>query len=325
MIRMLAIVTAVGAALWSGWWWLGSTGVERGLASAAETARAEGWTVTWDDLSVSGFPNRFDTTIAAPTVAPPDGAWRWSAPFLQVFALSYRPNHVIAVGPPEQVVKGRFGTLRVTEEDLRASVIVSPGPDLALERATVAARALAFEVEGTRVDVASAQGAVRASPDGPFAYDVALDVEGIAVPEGALAAPDAAGPPPVGVGSIVLEARATLDRPLDRNAEGQARLRALDVEALTVRWGEAEATLTGRLAADAAGLATGTLQVVAPDVDRLLVLLDGIAPEGQAALARAFLGDRGGEARVTLPVTDGVLRLGPFPLATLPPFAPPSG
>ena len=327
MLRVLAIGTVLAAALWGGWWWIGATGVERGVEAAADAARAQGWDVAWDDLSVSGFPNRFDTTITAPAVAPPDGGWRWTAPFFQVFALSYRPNHVIAVAPPEQVVTGPAGTLRVTENDLRASAVIEPGPDLALRRATVAGRGLAFDWGGAVVTVSAAQVALRKAADGPPAYDLAIGLEGLVPPGGLIGAVDPEGRLPASIGALTLDATATFDRPIDRHLRGPLGIEALTINGARLRWGPLNLMVTGDLAADAAGLAQGALQATldADGIDALTSLAEPFLTGGQGALLRAAINGlaAGGDATLTLPVEAGTVRFGLLPLAALPPLDPP--
>ena len=323
MLRVLIVVTALGAALWSGWWWVGATGVERAVAAAAMRARADGWEVEWSDLAVRGFPSRFDTTVTQPAVAPPDGAWRWTAPFVQVFALSYRPNHLIAVLPPRQSVATRFGTATVEDDDLRASLRIVPGLDAALAQATATGEGIRVAVDGApAASVARGQVALRRAPEGGARYDLALSLEDVGIDAALASGLDPEGLLPRTVRSVTVDASATLDRVLDRHLEGPAGMETLEVDAARVVWGGLDFTLSGTLAADAAGLADGTLTLAVGDVDALEEMLEPFLPEGQLRLAGAFLRASEGAA-VPLAVSDGVVRFGPLPLGTLPPMRAP--
>jgi hypothetical protein len=84
---------------------------------------AQGWVADYDTIETRGFPSRFDTTINTLELADPRTGWAWSAPFFQVFALSYKPNHIIAVWPNEQTIATPLARANITAEDMRASAV----------------------------------------------------------------------------------------------------------------------------------------------------------------------------------------------------------
>src|SRR5690606_528484 len=87
MRKLLWIVLAL-AALYSGYWLVGSTLVERGLKGWLEQRRAEGWTAGYASLDVQGFPSRFDTVIEGLDLYDPGTGLGWRAPFFHILALS---------------------------------------------------------------------------------------------------------------------------------------------------------------------------------------------------------------------------------------------
>ena len=101
-MRLLLAVIVIAALGWSAYWVIGQRGLEQGLADWFEARRAEGWVAETSDLRVRGFPNRFDTGFSDLLLADPETGLAWEAPYFQLSALSYRPNHVIAVWPEEQ-------------------------------------------------------------------------------------------------------------------------------------------------------------------------------------------------------------------------------
>ena len=320
-MRWLVIGVVLAATLWAAWWVAGSIAVRRGVEAAAVQARAEGWTLEWDDLSVSGFPNRFDLTLDAPAAAAPDGAWSATAPFVQAFALSYRPNHLIAVAPPEIRLDGPAGPALLRQDDLRASLVVAPGLDLALRRMIVAGRDLTAEWSGRTLAIGAGQVALREA-DGT-AYDLSIGLERIAPPPDLLSTVGETGLP-ASVGALTARATATLDRPLDRTLEGPPDIRALEIERLDLRWGPLSVALRGSLTADAAGQAEGTLGLRVEDVDALAEMLEQLIPQGQARLVRGVLSaSQGGSADGWIPLTvaGGAVRFGPLTVGRLPPLA----
>ncbi|KIT17403.1 DUF2125 domain-containing protein [Jannaschia aquimarina] len=322
MVRWLLILTLVLSALWGGWWVVGSAGLDRGLRAGIEAARADGWQIDYADLSVSGFPNRFDTTVTEPEVTAPGGGLAWSAPFLQVFALSYRPNHVIAVAPDSQSLTLGGREIAVTTSDLRGSVVVAPSPDLPLQRAQVQGADL---VAGRWVEARALRGAIREAEAG--GYDVAAGVEGLVLPASMRAAL-AGDALPEAIGALTFDASVDLDRPIDRHLRSAPGLRAMALRDLTLRWGPLDLALTGDLRAGPGGLAEGDLTLEIADVAALDLLAGPSIPAERIDLIRSFLSaytvpDRPGAARVPLAVTGGVVSLGPVPILALPPLSVP--
>ena len=64
-MRLMLIVIFALAALWSGYWAVGSMAVERGTQHMIDQMRAGGWDVEVAEVNTTGFPNRFDTTVAS--------------------------------------------------------------------------------------------------------------------------------------------------------------------------------------------------------------------------------------------------------------------
>ena len=139
--RLLAIVL-IAASLWAGYWFMGENGLKRGLEAWLQGRRAAGWQADVADLSVVGFPNRFDTTFNEFVLADPDSGWAWQAPFFQLLALSYQPNHVIAVWPNSQTLATPLQKFQISSASMQASLRLGSSTDLPLERANLVADTL---------------------------------------------------------------------------------------------------------------------------------------------------------------------------------------
>lgn len=321
-MKWLAIGVAVVAAVWSGWWFLGATAFERGAVAGIEAARTEGWRIDYADLSVSGFPNRFDTTVDAPRVTAPDGSVTWSAPFLQVFALSYRPNRFIAVAPREMVLDVPAGRLDIGNDDLRGSAAISASTRPELLRATVAAQALTLSGAGLDGRIDTAQLALR-QIGGATEYDVALGVSGIEPGEALRAVIDPFEALPATISTLDIDLHATLDRALEADPEGMPRITALDFRAARLVWGELRVSVTGLLEIDADGVPEGTLTLDLrgwQSALRLAVSL-GLLPVERLPLLSAGLAamaEADGSASMDLVFADGQMRLGLVPLGPAP-------
>ena len=106
-MRALAWIVAVLTALWGGYWFVGSSALESATLRGVDDLRAQGNTLDYSDLSLQGFPNRFDMTVTDPVFVSAQNGFGWKAPFVQSFALSYRPNEVIVVFPDSQTRQHR--------------------------------------------------------------------------------------------------------------------------------------------------------------------------------------------------------------------------
>jgi len=134
----------LGSALWSGYWFIGAQAQEEAYTSLIESSRASGWIVESESLGVQGFPNRFDTSLTGLNFQSPDGDWGWQGESFQIKALSYQPNHVIAVWPGEHVLRTPGGNASFTSAQLRASLVLSAKNNLPLER---------LQLEGSEIAV----------------------------------------------------------------------------------------------------------------------------------------------------------------------------
>ena len=132
-MRIILWLVALMTALYCGYWVLASRGLRSGLETALAEMRAAG-TGDVTALEVGGFPYRFDVALTEPRVTNPDGSVAWSAPGLDVHALAYQPQKVIAIFPMMQRLRIGRETVTVTSADLMASA-----------RAGVATRAVQAE------------------------------------------------------------------------------------------------------------------------------------------------------------------------------------
>ena len=89
-MRFLLAVILIAASGWSGYWFVGQNGLSRGFETWFEARRAEGWVAETSDITVQGFPNRFDTGFSDLVLADPATGLAWEAEFFQILA---KPRH----------------------------------------------------------------------------------------------------------------------------------------------------------------------------------------------------------------------------------------
>lgn len=295
-MRMLLFAVAVLATLLAGAWFLAASQVEARAEAALAQLEAQGWEVDYADLSTTGFPARLDTEVTRLRLASPDGRTVWETPSLRIYAMSYRPNRVVAVLPPEQnlIVAGQ--RLDISARDLRASATAGLSADLPLEEATVGSALAAVQAEngwGFGMDRLVAM-ATRAGTGAD--YDLFVEAEGLR--------PAAVS---ANIGLLRLDARVTLDSPVELRGGGTSpRFMGLVLREVRLAQGEVALTGTGELAPDAQGYLAGTITLAAENWRGLLNLLEaaGLLVLDQRAFVEGALEELAqGQDRIEVPVT----------------------
>lgn len=329
MARWLVILICLAVAAWSGYWWVGSGAQQRALTAWLEDRAGDGWVAEYDSLRVRGYPNRFDTRLTGVTLADPRSGWAWSAPVFQVLALSYQPNHVIAVWPPEQKVSSLQETISVTSDDMRASVRFEPNTALALSALTMDMKAVKMlSTDGWTASMKAAQLATRQTAGVAYSHDLHFKAEemkparilrGIVDPEGRL---------PEVFDAVRLDSTIAFDSAWDRFAiEGRKpEITAIEIKDFTARWGELEFQAKGALRVDRAGVPTGDVAVRAKNWQEMLAVgvASGLIPaqlepslqSGLGLLAR--LSGNPDTIDAPLSFAGGKVKLGPVPIGDAP-------
>ncbi len=316
-MRLLAIAIAVLAALWSGYWVFGAEAVERGALAWLERLRSEGWEAG-AEVSVAGFPNRFDLTLEDISLVDPDSGLAWEAPRFQVLALSYRRNHAILVWPGEQVVRTPRGALTVAADGMRGSIRSRGGFDRELESLRIVAEGVAVDLpSGSRVGVPSALFAVERRPESGAAYRVGFSVEDAFLRRDPGSAVDAGAGPADRGGRVDLDATVAFDSPLKvSSAEDRLpRPTRIGIDGARLLWGDLDLSASGALDIAPDGTPDGRITLKmedwrgaltlgvdagyiprdsAPMLEGLLGALAGADPEGGNALEAPLVFQRGG-------------------------------
>ncbi|MFK7938366.1 MAG: DUF2125 domain-containing protein [Roseovarius sp.] len=335
-MRLLLSLILIGAALWSGYWYVTATALQDSFDSWFNDRRDDGWVAETSDLSVAGFPNRIDTTFTNLSLADPSTGLAWDAPFFQILALSYKPNHVIAVWPNSQRVANPYDTFDITSEDMRASLVVAPSTNLALERSTVTIQGLSVQpAEGQlqgqndSTDIAQLTMAVETVPGDPApAYRFGLKADGVSPALPLKIRIDPGNALPDTLEALNADITVTFDTVWDRFAIERARPqpREIDVKLAEARWGQLELLVAGSLRVDEAGLPSGKMTVKARNWREILALgvNTGMVPETLAGTLEDGLGLMaqlsGNPNTLDLPLdfNRGRVFLGPIPLGDAP-------
>ena len=317
-MRFLLGLVAVLALLFGGYWFAGHEALNRGTAAAFAQLQADGIEATHEGIATRGFPARFETTITAPRLRDPATGVGWTAPLLELFALSYRPNEVIALFPAEQTLILPREEVGIRAEAMRASGRVGLLPAMPLDNVTLESGPLTLAGDrGWQAGLAGLLMALRRSDRGPADYDLWVEGRDITLSAPGLGALAQTVP------SLRVDAALTLDQPIDRALRPDARLTALTLRQAVVDLGTTGLSAEGALTLDAAGVPTGTVNLTVRDWRGALsfAVAAGLVPAQIATLAeRAGAFMAGGEADLTAPLVfdAGQMRLGPMPLGAAP-------
>ncbi len=328
-VAILAALIVLALVGWSVWWYVLATARDNALTVWLEGRRAAGWVAEAGDISVSGFPSRVDSTITGLQLADPREGWSWRAEALDILQLAYKPQHIIAILPGEQVVATPYDTFRATSDTLRGSLLFRPNTRLELDHMTFEVANMAIRSDaGWTSKIGKAVFATRQTAGTPFAHDLSFNAQNLAVPT--LAA-SADGVLPPAIDTVVLDATLRFDRPWDRaSVEGDNPvLEGVEIRDIALTWGELDLRGRGTLGVDLEGFAEGRIDLRARNWDEMLQVaeasgalnptLAGALRGGLGLLAR-FSGDKNALA-VPLDFSGGVARLGPIPIGTAPRLA----
>ncbi len=332
-MRLLLTLTLVAAAAWAGYWFLGANGAQSAFAAWFEQRRAEGWAADYSDLQVRGFPNRFDATFDNLTLADPGTGLAWDAPFFQILALSYKPNHVIAIWPNDQLFATPLGKYRVTSSDMRASAVFQPDTDLALERATLTASTLGIKPTSTQTPLAAntVSLAIERQPGDGKTYRMGLSADNLAPSVPWVRRVDPKGTLPETLSAFTADFTVAFDTPWTRSAIETARPqpREIRVKLAQARWGQLDLRLAGKVVVDDKGLPTGQITIKARnwrDILQLAVnsgaLIESLASPLEDGLDLiAQLSGNPETLDIPLDFRNGRMLLGPVPLGPAPVLA----
>lgn len=329
-MKRLLVVVVTAAVLWGGYWMIGASGVKTGFERWFDDRRTDGWQAEYSELSVIGFPNRFDTTVTNLALADPATGVAYTAPFLQIFALSYQPNHIIAIWPNTQRLATPLGAFDIASKDARASLVFEAGSSLTVDRSNIAVQDLAIAApNGGTLSAKTLTFAVEQTPTVPNGYHFGINAGDLSLPTlpGLVLQ---SGVVPKVFDRFRGDMTVVFDRPWDRFALEKARPQPtrIDVKLFDAKLGSLELALAGSIDIDTAGVPTGEITVKAKNWRDIveLAVQTGLLPEqlkrpieqGLGLLA----GLSGNAKSIDLPLEfrGGRVNFGPIPLGPAPIF-----
>ena len=279
-MRLLLTGILLAAAAWSGYWFWGAAATRSGFDTWFEARRGDGWVADRAGFSVSGFPNRFDAEFTGLTLADPGTGLAWTAPRFQVLALSYRPNHVIAVWPGTQRIATPYRKYRLHSEDMRASLVCGRAArsnwSAARSRHASCGHSRRTCRDGTAVS-ALTLAAEHVPADPSATYRLGLSADGLEPSRDWRSRIGAGSSLPETLDALSADLTVRFDKPWDRTAVEQARPqpRHIRLRLAEARWGRLELQAAGELSVNADGRPDGTVTVKARNWREILALATG--------------------------------------------------
>ena len=336
MARKAALAAAalivLAAIVYSAVWWIVAERLREGLDGWAADMRARGWSVSYEQFRIEGYPGPLVPVVDAPSVAAPrdSGGWLWRGPRLTGRAWPWRPSRIAFTAPGEHRVRPGGGGAPVGMRlGVASGSFLRPGGETRIVLALADIAILAPDGNLPRA-VARADATV-VLPDRPGRADrgrgpeppgptVTLRLQGIAtsgqggeIDELALAA-KLTGPVP----------RATTARALSVWRDGGGVLE-IGEAALRARRADVRGSGTVALDADLQPIAALSLRVEGrADLLRLLVALGAVGQRDAGAIGvglQLFAGagkGRGGGTGLPVTIQNRRLYIGPLSVMRLP-------
>lgn len=265
-MRILLWVLISISVLWGGYWFVGSSAVERGMTSWLNDNSDRSLNTQYSALNTIGFPNRFDTTIEDVVVAGLGENVTWSAPFFKILALSYKPNHLVAVWPNTQTLDIGYDRMAITTDRMRGSVVFKPDTALTLNRTALEISNFALQSnQGWSMAMQTGQFNTSIAPVLENAQDIVIQALDVRPPEGVAAILNPDNQLPEVIEALRFDATMMFDAPWDRFAIEQnlPRLAGMQVNRLQIIWGDMDFRASGQLGIDERGFLDGKLTIKA--------------------------------------------------------------
>jgi hypothetical protein len=330
-LRRLIVILLIGAAFWSGYWYVGKSAKYLALNAWLESRREAGWTAEYTDFRVVGFPNRFDSRFTDLHLMSPETGLGWQAPRFHILALSYKPNHIIAAFADSQMVSFPGENVTILSRDMLASVVFEPDTNLAIDRIQLAALDFALDSDqGWQAQAGSLSFSTRQNDGTDLAHDVVFDAKKITPTQEIRATLDPKHSLPATIETMFLDLKLDFDAPWDRIAleTGAPDVTKIVVNNMKMAWGVLSLSASGDLDVAQDGIVSGKLNLKILNWRGVLDLTvtSGLIDRATAdkiatGLTLLTLGsDNPDSLSIPLTLDGGRMSLGPIPLGFAPRF-----
>ena len=327
MRALIVLVIALGT-LWCGYWVVGSMALQKSADQWFDSQAAQSGEASRQDITVQGFPNRFDVIVDKPHLRDPTTGFGWDAEFAQVFSMTWKPWHLIFALSNDQQFTTPDEVLTVASKSMDGSLVFVPGTKLQVNRVVVEAADIAVTSSlGWAVKADRSQLAVRPFGADGQGYEVNLSGADLMPDTGLMTALQGKSDLPATVAEVSLDATISFDNPLYLNGGTRPpQIVAVTLAQGLIRWGDLVLTTRGDVMSGADGFAEGRIDIHIENWRKMLpvaVAMGLIKPEvaPTAENMMALLAQQNGDGTaIDLPLilTAGRMSLGPIPLGAAP-------
>ncbi|QDL91329.1 DUF2125 domain-containing protein [Paroceanicella profunda] len=331
-LRTLLVLILLVVLGWSGWWVFAAGAQQKAYEAWLADRRSEGWLAEAGNISVTGYPFRFDTKVTELSLAEPAEGWAWHAPEFEVMALAYQPNHIIAAWPGDQRISTPQETVTVNGRTLRGSVRFQPSTALGLDQSTIEMDGVTARSSlGWEATLEHGVLAVRRAADGSApqnSYDASLEARRLEIPDMLRGLIEDKGLLDPLLDHVSFDATLAFDSAWNRRSvEGRKPvLSAMVLRKADIQWGDLRFSARGRLKVNQLGQPEGELEITAENWKRMLqtAVEAGLVPRDLYGTLEAGLGVvamlSGDPETLRAPLTfsGGQVRIGPVPLGATP-------
>lgn len=334
-MRRLIWLAIVFSCLWAGYWFAVATALEIGLTKylPKEPRRGDPVQISYSDLSLRGFPDRFETRITDITLTNAKNGIRWSGPFFQISALSYKPYHITAALPDDQTLRLPGEELHITNDQNGANIEFAPralfDSAAVINHAGLKMRNVAVSSSlGWKAAFDGASVTIDQTDADPLRYDLTANIRAITLPEQMRRLFDPAHLQPAALDSFNLNGTLAFTTPLNLLAphHDQPALSEIMVKGMAFVWDDVQFLADGSLQIDGNGTPNGTLNLTAHNWQKIYQLADqanAVDPDYAQTIQNglkvlAGMSKGANVIKAPLILSDGQMFLGPFPIGPAP-------
>ncbi len=326
MIRLLILL----AVIWSGWWWLAATFIDRGADGWLAARRSEGWQAQVQPIATKGFPSKFQTQITDLSLADPEKGVALRLDSATVSAPAYWPGYVtlaLPSSPIELDIAAITHLFRV--QNGTARLHLHPGASLQLDHMQTRGGAWQWNTrQGNALAGDDWAMQVAQNPAVIEKYQFDLQITNLRPGDQLRTLLSVPSDWPLSFEHFSADLAVTFDRPWDRRAveDQRPQPRRITLQDAKATWGPIRLVANGDLIVDDMGIPEGAANLLVENWTELLelavaggVLTANIRPQAQAMLgALANMGGDPTRLDLSLRFAAGEMYLGPIRLGPAP-------
>lgn len=327
-IRLLVLL----AVIWSGWWWLAATFIDRGADGWLAARRAEGWQAQVQPIATKGFPSKFQTQITDLSLADPETGVALRLDSATISAPAYWPGYVtlsLPSAPIELDIAAATHLFRV--QDGTARLHLHPGASLQLDHMQTRGGAWQWNTRQGNA-LAGDDWSMQVAQDPAVIEKYQFDLQITNLRPGDQLRTQFSVPSdwPLSFEHFTADLAVTFERPWDRRAieETRPQPRRITLREAKAAWGPVRLAANGDLTVDSMGIPEGAANLLVENWTELLdlavaggALPANIRPQAQAMLgALANMGGDPTRLDLSLRFAAGEMYLGPIRLGPAPRF-----